>query len=106
MYIREVNLQETRSCRQTQKAKNGYPLRKSILEDAYKRMFENIDTSGFKEGMDIKQVSEIIIWVAQGFGNRELEKLKHDSGYKSNYYLNAVAEFDEYIELMKSAFYK
>jgi TetR/AcrR family transcriptional regulator len=80
---------------------------KSILEDGFKRMLENIDTSGFKDGMDIKRVSQIIIWVAQGFGNRELEKLKHDSVHISNYDLNAVMEeFDKYIELLKSTFYK
>jgi len=49
---------------------------KTIFEDSYKRLFENIDTSGFKKGLDIKRVSETIIWVVQGFGNGELEKLK------------------------------
>lgn len=80
---------------------------KSILEDAYKRLLVDIDTSGYKEGMDVKRVSEIIIWAIQGFGNSELEKFKHDSVYKSNYDLNVImSEFDKYIELLKSAFYK
>lgn len=80
---------------------------KSIFEDGYKRLLENIDTSGFKEGLNIKRVSEIIIWVVQGFGNRELERFKHNSVYKSNYDLNAImTEFDEYIDLLKKAFYK
>lgn len=40
---------------------------KNILEDAFGRLLENIDASGFKEGIDIKRVSKIIFWVAQGF---------------------------------------
>lgn len=80
---------------------------KSIFEDGYKRLLENIDSSGFKEGLNIKRVSEIIIWVVQGFGNREFERFKHNSVYKSNYDLNAImVEFDKYIELLKKAFYK
>jgi TetR/AcrR family transcriptional regulator len=79
---------------------------KGILEDGYKRLLENIDTSGYKEGLDIKRVSDIIIWIVQGFGNSELEKMKHIPEYKTHYDLNVImAEFDEYMELFKNAFY-
>lgn len=79
-----------------------------ILEDAYKKVLVNIDTSGFKEGLDVRRVSEIIIWVVQGFANTELEKIKHNSSIgKPNYDLNAImADFNVYIELLKSAFYQ
>jgi TetR/AcrR family transcriptional regulator len=79
----------------------------NITQDFYKRLFENIDTSVFKEGTDIKRVSEIIIWVVQGFSNSELEKLKHNSGHKLKFNVDEImADFDEYIELLKNAFYK
>jgi len=79
----------------------------NIAQDFYKKLFKNIDTSGFKEGMDIKRVSEIIIWVVQGFSNNELEKLKHNSTNKLNFNVDEImADFDEYIELLKNAFYK
>jgi AcrR family transcriptional regulator len=80
---------------------------KGILEDSYKRVLANIDTSVFKEGLDVKRVSEIIVWAVQGFSNNELEKLKHNPSSKLNYDLNAITkDFDEYIELLKNAFYK
>ena len=80
---------------------------KAIFEDFSVRLMVNIDTSKFKEGLNIQHVSEIIIWVAQGFGNRELEKLKHSPVYKTKYDLNLImGEFDGYIELLKGAFYK
>jgi TetR/AcrR family transcriptional regulator len=79
----------------------------NIVQDFYKKLFEDIDTSGFKEGMDIKRVSEIIIWVVQGFSNNELEKLKHNFTNKLNFNVDEImADFDEYIELLKNAFYK
>ena len=83
---------------------------KSVLEDSYKRLLPYMDTSGYsgyKDGLDIKCVSEIIIWAIQGFGNSELEKLKQDPAHKKHFDLNAImADFDEYIELLKNAFYK
>lgn len=80
---------------------------KGITEDFYKKLLANINTSEYKDGLDIKRVSEIIIWVVQGFGNSELEKIKNNPAYKTNHELNTVmADFDQYMELLKSAFYK
>ncbi|MDR3645113.1 MAG: TetR/AcrR family transcriptional regulator [Clostridia bacterium] len=80
---------------------------KSILEDGYRRLFENIDTSPFKEGIGIKQASDIIIWTGQGFGNRELDRIKRDPAYKPTDNLNAVmGEFDRYLQILKNVFYQ
>ncbi len=80
---------------------------KSVYEDAYKKMLINIDTSVYKDGMDANRVSEIIIWVTQGFASSELEKLKKDPDRKLNFDLTAIMpEFDEYMKLLKWAFYK
>jgi len=78
-----------------------------LTEAAYGRLLMNIDTSVYKKDMDANRISEIILWTAQGFGNSVLEKLKTDPGYRSGFDLNSVmAEFDEYMELLSSAFYK
>lgn len=80
---------------------------KSVIEDAYKRLFVNIDTSVFKDDLDKKSVLEIIVWVVQGFSNSELEKIRNDFAYKSSFDLNAIMkEFDKYMEILKSVFYK
>jgi TetR/AcrR family transcriptional regulator len=80
---------------------------KSVTQDGFKKLFAGIDTSKFKEGQDIRRVLDILMWIAQGFNNRELDRLKQDSNYKSNYDINALmVEVDEYIELFKNAFYK
>lgn len=80
---------------------------KNVLEDSYKRLFNNIDTSRFKAGMDIKRVLEIIFWVAQGFSNRELDHIKSDPTYRSHIDTNAlVEEFELYLDLLKDTFYE
>lgn len=80
---------------------------KNVLEDSYKRLFNNIDTSRFKAGMDIKRVLEIIFWVAQGFSNRELDHIKSDPAYRSHIDVNAlVEEFELYLDLLKDTFYQ
>ena len=80
---------------------------KIVYEDAYKRLLVNIDTSLYKAGMEASRISEIIIWVTQGFANTELEKFKNNPESKSTFDIAAIMpEFDEYMKLLKRAFYK
>jgi AcrR family transcriptional regulator len=78
-----------------------------VLADFYKKFFENMDTSLFKDDLDIKYALDIIAWFMEGFANRELAKLRSLSGLTADYDLNmAIVDFDKYIELLKGAFYK
>lgn len=80
---------------------------KNIYEDSFKKMLINIDTSIYKDGMDPSHVSEIIIWVTQGFANSKLERVKKDPAYRINFDVaSAMPEFEEYMNLLKRAFYK
>ena len=80
---------------------------KNNFQDSMKKIYEGIDTSGFREGLDIQRVMEIIAWIAQGFNNREVELLKRDPNYRANYDINAVmAKLDGYVELFKNVIYK
>jgi len=77
----------------------------NIIDEFYQKLMMNLDTTNFKSGLSIQRVSEIIIWVMQGFANRELEKLRANKNLDLN--INAImANFDEYIDLLKNAFYK
>lgn len=87
-----------------QELENQY---KSGIAEASQKMFENIDVSGFKEGLDSKRIAEIIFWVAQGFSNRELEHIKSDPAYRSQLDRQAmVDDFNRYLDLLQNAFYK
>lgn len=80
---------------------------KSLVEDAYKRLLTNIDTTVFKSDMDPEQVIKIIVWVTQGFSNEELEKLRNIPDYKTVFNVaSLIPKFDTYMELLKKVFYK
>jgi TetR/AcrR family transcriptional regulator len=76
-----------------------------LIQASYSRLFENIDITKFRDGVDIKRAINIIMWTLQGFSNQELEKAKklnqphHD-------FDEAFKEAEVYIEMMKKAFYK
>lgn len=80
---------------------------KDAVQDGFSKLFSNIDDSKLKEGLDVRHVSEIIMWVAQGLGNRILEQMRQDTDYKSHFNVHAyMAEFDEYLAILESSFYK
>jgi TetR/AcrR family transcriptional regulator len=80
---------------------------KSATHDGFEKLFSGIDTSKFKEGLNIRRVLDILMWISQGISNRELERIKHDPKYKAHYDIKAIiVEVDEYIEMYENAFYK
>jgi TetR/AcrR family transcriptional regulator len=78
---------------------------KNQLDENYKRISVGFDTSKFKEGVDIKLASDIIIWTIQGFGDREIERLKLNKSSQLDYD-KIVSEFQNYIQQLKKCFYK
>jgi AcrR family transcriptional regulator len=80
---------------------------KSVFQDSTKKLTEGVDTSGLKEGLDLRNVIEIMMWVAQGYNNREIERMRRDPVYKLNFDINVyMAGADRYIELLTNAFFK
>lgn len=76
-----------------------------LLLQAYGKVYENIDHSFFKEGVDMKKAIEIITWVLEGFALRAQEKLKHSSNLELDF-KDMLASFDPYLEMLKNCFYK
>jgi AcrR family transcriptional regulator len=76
-----------------------------ILTDGYKKLFQDIDITKFKEGIDVARAIDIIIWTIDGFSKRETGKLK-------KYLLKEVsledlfAEMDIYLGILINCFYK
>ncbi len=80
-------------------------INKEELENASRRIFEEIDISKFKDDIDINKAINIIMWTFQGFNNKVLREAKVlDS--KQIEYNKAFAEADIYIEILKNCFYK
>lgn len=66
---------------------------------------EGIDTSKFKEGVDVKKAIDIITWTIEGLTNREMERVKNFSLYEQNFN-EVLKELDIYLEMLKKSFYQ
>lgn len=80
-------------------------INKDELENASKRVFDGIDLSNFRDGIDIEKAINVVIWSFQGFNAKVLEEAKLSSSKQINYD-KAFIEAKAYTEMLKSCFYK
>jgi AcrR family transcriptional regulator len=80
-------------------------INKEELESASKRVFDGIDLSKFRDGIDIEKAINVVIWSFQGFNAKVLEEAKLSSSKQINYD-KAFIEAEAYTEMLKSCFYK
>ncbi|MBT2688230.1 TetR/AcrR family transcriptional regulator [Bacillus sp. ISL-47] len=77
---------------------------KEMLSKSYKKFFSDIDTSQFKEGIDIKRAVDIIYWTIEGFGNQQQDQVI--SANLGQIDIDKImAEMDVYLELLRRALY-
>jgi TetR/AcrR family transcriptional regulator len=91
-----------------EKAEIKYELEKrnkELIASSYAKVFKNIDTSKFKEGIDIKRTIDIITWTMEGFSHRNQEKTKHIPLDQINWD-DLLADLDQFIHILKLSFYK
>jgi TetR/AcrR family transcriptional regulator len=71
----------------------------------YIEMMSDIDPTPFKEGVDVKKAIDIITWSLEGFAYKQQAKVK---GMKLEEIdlQEGLTELDDYLELLKQAFYK
>ncbi len=68
------------------------------------RIFENIDTSKFRENLNLQQAVNVISWTIEGIENKFTKEVKLTK--KAIDYQKSFDEVKEYIELLKKIFYK
>lgn len=79
---------------------------KDLFQDGAKMLMEGIDLSGLKEGLDIRRVMQVFMWVSQGLNNRAMDRMKLDPGYRKNFDISEyISEAEEYIQLLRNAFF-
>ena len=78
---------------------------KDILKSSYSKLASSIDVSKFKEGIDIPKAMNIIFWSLEAFGYQKQEQTKEIPLDQLNIE-DLLEEMDEYIEMLKLAFYK
>ncbi|MFT4415936.1 TetR/AcrR family transcriptional regulator [Fredinandcohnia humi] len=76
-----------------------------VIETSYAKILSNIDTSLFKPNIDIGRAINIIIWTLEGYGNQQKILTKNTPMDLLNIE-KLIEGMDEYIEMLKSMFYK
>ncbi|MFK7693861.1 TetR/AcrR family transcriptional regulator [Paenibacillus sp. HJGM_3] len=68
-------------------------------------MFDIVDESKFREGLDVERCKQLIFWANIGFTNQILERIRNSEITELDYD-NIVAELDGYLNELKKVFYK
>ncbi|TYR73929.1 TetR/AcrR family transcriptional regulator [Rossellomorea vietnamensis] len=76
-----------------------------FLSNNYKEMMGDIDTSKFREGIDVEKAKDIITWSLEGFSNKTQAKVK-GMGLKEIGIEETILEMEEYLKVLKKSFYK
>lgn len=86
-------------------------LNKAIEERVNKRqpscdhdLFDGIDLSKFKAGLDMEKCKNIILWTNIGFSNQILDKIKNSDPQKLDYE-QIVTSLDDYLNELSKLFY-
>ncbi|MBD2868151.1 TetR/AcrR family transcriptional regulator [Paenibacillus arenilitoris] len=77
---------------------------KEIAETAYYRLFADIDKSKFRPDIDADRAINVILWALEGMG--EAERARHRALGIDLDIPYMMEEFDRYLELFKTSFYK
>ncbi|AKB76830.1 Transcriptional regulator, TetR family [Methanosarcina horonobensis HB-1 = JCM 15518] len=79
--------------------------KKTGQSSGYEIMFENIDDSKFREGLDVEKCKKLIFWAIMGYSTYRLEEIRNleinDLDFEE-----IQIEFDSYLDELRKSFYK
>jgi hypothetical protein len=78
---------------------------RGAMAEGKAKLYEDIDTSKFKEDVDINKAIEIITWTLEGITNKEMQRIKNLPMHEVNF-TELLEEVDGYLEVLKKSFYK
>lgn len=71
----------------------------------YETMFDSIDESKFREGLDVERCKQLIFWANIGFTNQLLEDIRSSEKNELDYD-KIIAQLDGYLNELRKIFYK
>lgn len=71
----------------------------------YEIMFDLIDESKFREGLDVERCKQLIFWTNIGFANQILEDIRNSEKNELDYDM-IIAQLDGFFNELKKIFYK
>lgn len=79
--------------------------RKMVETSSFERFYGDIDTSGFRSGLDIEKSKQLIFWAVGGYADQILEKFK-SLDIKEFDFDKIRTEFDGYLDELRKTYYK
>lgn len=77
--------------------------KRKTYSDCYPKLFDDIDTTKFRKGVDIEMCKQIILWLNIGFTNQLLHEIRSDETNVNSGVL--LKRLDRYFEELKKIFY-
>ncbi len=76
---------------------------KELLAESFHKIYENVDFSKFKKGLDPQRTFNIIIWALEGYANQMMAQFKDidEDGFAA-----IIEDLDVYLQLMQECFYQ
>lgn len=75
------------------------------LSRCQEEMFENVDETKFRKGLNLERCKQLIFWANVGFTNQILEDLRNSEITELDYD-KVLADLDGYLNELKEIFYK
>ncbi len=79
--------------------------RKRFKKYSLDRFYKDIDTSRFRENLDIEKTKQLIFWAIGGYAEHVLDRVK-ESKVDSINFDEIQKEFDVYLEELRKVYYK
>lgn len=68
------------------------------------QLFAELDTSYFRQGLNLEKALQFIVWTNEGFTNQIVEEIKASNGNELDEEV-IIAKLDEYLEELRKLFY-
>lgn len=76
---------------------------KKQIEINFPRIYDNIDMSNVKDGVDQQKALKIIIWALEGYANSKAHEFKT---FNEKEFSDMVTELETYLGILKQCFFK
>lgn len=78
--------------------------RKGKQPICFEKLYDFVDESKFREGLDVKRCKQMILWINIGLTNQILEDIRNSDNKELNYD-KIIAQLDNYFNELRKVFY-
>ena len=74
-----------------------------MIEINLPRIYDNVDMSNLRDGVDSKKAINLIVWALEGYANSKIPEFKT---MDEKAFSDLVTELATYLEILKKCFFK